>query len=64
MVKRNFAKEQSKLGIGTLDCNVPRDYIPRFVADFIDEVYPILNIKFQRSTCLKQCFRVLYSRFR
>ena len=45
MVKRETIKEQSKLGIKTLDCNVPRDYISRFVVDFIEEVFPMLNIE-------------------
>ena len=45
MVKRNFTKEQSKLGIRTLDYDVPGNHISRFVVDFIEEVFPILNIK-------------------
>ena len=45
MVKRNFLKEQSKLGIRTLDYDVPGNHISRFVVDFIEEVFPILNIK-------------------
>lgn len=45
MVKRNFDKEQSNLGIRTLDCGVPGNHISRFVVDFIEEVFPILNIK-------------------
>ena len=45
IVKRNFAKEQSKLGIRTLDYDVPGNHISRFVVDFIEEVFPILNIK-------------------
>ena len=45
MVKRNFLKEQSKLGIRTLDYDVPGNHISRFVVDFIEEVFPILSIK-------------------
>ena len=45
IVKRNFTKEQSKLGIRTLDYDVPGNHISRFVVDFIEEVFPILNIK-------------------
>ena len=45
MVKRKIDKNQSKLGIVTLDCNIPEDHISRFVVDFIEEVYPMLNIK-------------------
>ena len=45
MVKRKTVKEQSKLGIKTLDCNVPRNHISRFFVDFIEEVFPMLNIK-------------------
>ena len=45
MVKRKSVDEQSKLGIRTLDCNVPRDHISRFVVDFIEEVFPILDIE-------------------
>ena len=44
MVKRKTVKEQSKLGIKTLDCNVPRNHISHFVVDFIEEVYLILKI--------------------
>lgn len=45
MVKRKIDKNQSKLGIITLDSNIPQDHISRFVVDFIEEIYPILNIK-------------------
>ena len=45
MVKRKIDKNQSKLGIVTLDSNIPKDHISRFVVDFIDEVYPMLNIE-------------------
>ena len=44
MVKRKMNKNQSKLGIMTLDSNIPKDHISRFVVDFIEEVYPMLNI--------------------
>ena len=44
MVKRNFDKNQSKLGIKTLDWNVPKDHISRFVVDFIGDVFPRLGI--------------------
>ena len=39
MVKRKFDKNQAKLGIKTLDWNVPKDHISRFVVEFIDEVF-------------------------
>lgn len=45
MVQRKIDKNQSKLGILTLDSNIPKDHISRFVVDFIEEVYPMLNIK-------------------
>ena len=45
MIKRNIIKNQSKLSIVTLDNNIPEDHISRFVVDFIEEVYPSLNIK-------------------
>ena len=45
MVKRKFDKNQSKLGIKTLDWNVPKNHISRFVVDFVEEVFPLLNIK-------------------
>ena len=45
MVKRKFDKNQAKLGIKTLDWNVPKDHISRFVVEFIDEVFPLLEIK-------------------
>ena len=44
MVKRKFDKNQTKLGIKTLDWNVPKDHISRFVVDFIEDVFPILEI--------------------
>ena len=44
MVKRKFDKNQSKLGIKTLDWNVPEDHISRFVVDFIEDVFPLLEI--------------------
>ena len=43
MVKRKFDKNQSKLGIKTLDWNVPEDHISRFVVDFIEDVFPRLG---------------------
>ena len=45
MVKRKNDINQSKLGILTLDSNIPKDHISRFVVDFIEEVYLMLNIK-------------------
>ena len=45
MVKKKFDKNQAKLGIKTLDWNVPKDHISRFVVEFIDEVFPLLEIK-------------------
>ena len=44
MVKRKFDKNQSKLGIKTLDWNIPKDHISRFVVDFIEDVFPLLEI--------------------
>mgnify|MGYP000881743458 FL=1 len=45
MVKRKFNNNQTKLGIKTLDWNVPKKHISRFVVEFIEEVFPMLNIK-------------------
>lgn len=45
MAKRKFNKNQTKLGIKTLDWNVPKKHISRFVVEFIEEVFPMLNIK-------------------
>ena len=45
MVKRKFDKNQSKLGIKTLDWNVPKDHISHFVVEFIEEVFPLLEIR-------------------
>ena len=45
MVKRKNDRNQTKLGIVTLDSNIPKDHISRFVVDFIEEVYLMLNIK-------------------
>ena len=44
IVKRKFDKSQSNLGIKTLDWNVPKDYISHFVVDFIEDVFPLLEI--------------------
>ena len=44
MVKRKFDKNQTKLGIKTLDWNVPKDHISRFVVDFIEDVSLLLEI--------------------
>jgi len=45
MVKRKFDRNQAKLGIHTLDWNVPENHISRFVVEFVEEVFPLLNIK-------------------
>ena len=45
MVKRKFDRNQAKLGINTLDWNVPENHISRFVVEFVEEVFPLLNIK-------------------
>ena len=42
---KKIDKNQAKLGIKTYDYNVPKDHISRFVVEFIEEVYPILDIK-------------------
>ena len=42
---KKIDKNQAELGIRTYDYNVPKDHISRFVVDFIEEVYPILEIK-------------------
>ena len=44
MVKKSFDVDQSKLGIVTLDSNIPSDHISRFVVDFVEEVYDDLGI--------------------
>lgn len=45
MVKRKLNKNQTKLGIKTLDWNVPANHVSRFVVEFVEEVFPLLNIK-------------------
>ena len=45
MVKRNLNNNQTKLGIRTLDWNVPANHISRFVVEFVEGVFPLLNIK-------------------
>ena len=45
MAMKKINKNQAELGIKTYDYNVPKDHISRFVVDFIEEVYPILEIK-------------------
>ena len=44
MVKRKLNKNQTKFGIKTLDWNVPANHISRFVVEFVEEVFPLLNI--------------------
>ena len=44
MVKRKFDKNQTKLGIKTLDWNVLKNHISRFVIDFIEDVSLLLEI--------------------
>ena len=44
-LKRKFDKNQAKLCIKTLDWNVPANHISRFVVEFVEEVFPLLNIK-------------------
>ena len=45
MVKRRLNKNQTKLGIKTLDWNVPANHISRFVVEFVEDVFSLLNIK-------------------
>ena len=45
MLSKKINKNQTELGIRTHDFNVPKDYISRFVVDFIEECYSILGIK-------------------
>ena len=46
MVKRKLNKNQTKLGIKTLDWNVPANHISRFVVEFVEEVFS--TFKYQR----------------
>lgn len=41
---KKIDRNQTELSIKTYDYNIPKDYISRFVVDFIKEVYPILGI--------------------
>ena len=43
MSNRKFDLNQAKLGIRTLDYNIPGDHISRFVVEFIDDVFPQLE---------------------
>lgn len=45
MVKRIPEEEQMKLGIRSLDFNIPEDHISRFVVEFVDEYYQLLGVK-------------------
>ena len=45
MVVDGMDKNQTKLIVRTNDYNVPKDYISRFVVDFIEESYEKLDIK-------------------
>ena len=44
MVKGYNDKKQLKFGLETLDSNVPTNHISRFVVDFIEECWPMLEI--------------------
>ena len=53
MVKGMFDRNQSKFGIKTLGWNVLENHISCFVVEFVEEVFPLLNIKaFQLILCL------------
>ena len=45
MAMKKINKNQAELEIRTYDYNVPKEHISRFVVEFIEEVYPILEIK-------------------
>ena len=45
MVKRKFDRNPVKLCIKILDWNVQENHISRFVVEFVEEVFPLLNIK-------------------
>ena len=45
MVKKKLNTNKTKLCIKTLDWNVPANHISRFVMEFVEEVFPLLNIK-------------------
>lgn len=45
MFNRKFDRNQAKLGIKTLDFNVLKEHISRFVVEFIEEVFPYLGIE-------------------
>lgn len=42
---KKINKNQAKFGIKAYDYNVLKVHISRFVVEFIEEVYPILEIK-------------------
>ena len=45
MVKRKLNKNQTKFCIKTFDWNVLTNYISRFVVEFFEDVFPLLDIK-------------------
>ena len=45
MVRRNINNKQAKLGIEVYGENIPKDHISRFIVDFVEENYKILNIE-------------------
>lgn len=57
MVKRNLNNNQTKLGIRTLDWNVLANHISRFVVEFVEEVFPLLNIKEPKKKKVKDSFQ-------
>lgn len=44
-LKEKNDKNQTKLGIVTLDSNILKGYISRFVVDFIEDVYLMFNVE-------------------
>ena len=60
MVKKINREKQVKLSIKTDGFNLPKDHIARFVVDFIDEYFPILNIKESNKKKRKNAFSVKF----
>lgn len=57
MVKRKFDKNKAKLGIKIHNWNVPKNHISRFVVDFVEEIFPLFNIKDAKKKKGRDSFR-------
>lgn len=59
MVQRKIDRNQSELGIVTLDSNIPKDHISH-CSGFIEEVYLTLNIEEPKKESTRVLTHIIY----